>query len=63
MLNYYLHAPGGAVTVSGGGYVEQEIQSLAIPRSDQDYFNAMVRRLDNIIDLDFRQEDHSPLQM
>ena len=59
VLNYYLHAPGGAVTVSGGGHVEQEIQSLAIPRSDQDYFNAMVRRLDNIIDLDFRQVDHS----
>lgn len=58
VLSYYLHAPGGAVTVSGGGFGEQEIQSLAIPRSDQDYFNAMVRRLDSIIDLDFRQVDH-----
>ena len=59
VLNYYLHAPGGAVTVSGGGFGEHEIQSLAIPRSDQDYFNDMVRRLDSIIDLDFRQVDHS----
>ena len=55
VLDYYLHAHGGAVTVSGGGYGEQEIESLVIPSSDQDYFNSMVRRLDGIIDLDFRQ--------
>ena len=59
VLDYYLHTPGGAVTVSGGGFGEQEIQSLAIPASDQDYFNAMVRRLDSIIDLDFRQVDNA----
>ena len=58
VLDYYLHAPGGAVTVSGGGFGEQEIQSIAIPGSDQDYFNAMVRRLDSIIDLDFTQVDN-----
>ena len=45
------------MTVSGGGYGEQEIESLVIPGSDQDYFNTMVRRLDGIIDLDFRQVD------
>ena len=45
VLDYYLHASGGAVNVSGGGFGEQEIQSLSIPGSDQDYFNAMVRRL------------------
>ena len=55
MLDYYLHAPGGAVTVSGGGFGEQTIQSASISEADQDYFNAMVRRLDRIIDLDFRQ--------
>lgn len=55
VLDYYLHTPGGVVTVSGGGLGAQQIQSLAIPGSDQDYFNAMVRRLDSIIDLDFRQ--------
>ena len=59
MLHYYLHSPGGAVTVSGGGLGEQQIQSLAIPGSDQDYFNAMVRRLDSIIDLDFCQVDNA----
>ena len=59
MLHYYLHSPGGAVAVSGGGFGEQQIQSLAIPGSDQDYFNAMVRRLDSIIDLDFRQVDNA----
>ena len=59
VLDYYLHTPGGAVNVSGGGFGGQEIQSLAIPGSDQDYFNAMVRRLDSIIDLDFRQVNNS----
>ena len=58
VLDYYLHASGGAVNVSGGGFGEQEIQSLSIPGSDQDYFNSMVRRLDSIIDLDFRQVDN-----
>ena len=59
VLDYYLHKPGGAVNVSGAGFGEQNIQSFAIPGSDQDYFNAMVRRLDNIIDLDFRQVDNA----
>ena len=59
VLDYYLHTPGGVVTVSGGGFGAQQIQSLSIPRSDQDYFNTMVRRLDSTIDLDFRQVDNA----
>ena len=59
VLDYYLHTPAGAVTVSGGGFGEQEIQASAIPGSDQDYFNTMVRKLDSIIDLDFRQVDNT----
>lgn len=55
VLDYYLHALGGAVTVSGGGFGEQTIQARSIPDADKAYFNAMVRQLDNIIDLDFRQ--------
>ena len=55
LLDYYLHTPGGAVTVSGGGFGEQTIQSVSISDEDQAYFNAMVRRIDSIIDLDFRQ--------
>ena len=55
VLDYYLHTPGGAVTVSGGGFGEQTIQSVSISAVDQAYFNGMVRRLDSIIDLDFRQ--------
>ena len=56
VLDYYLHTPaGGAVTVSGGGFGEQTIQSVSISAADQDYFNAMVRRLDSIIVLDFPQ--------
>ena len=61
VLDYYLHTPGGAITVSGGGFGEQQIQSLAIPGSDQEYFKAMVRRLDSIIDLDFRQVDNASI--
>ena len=30
VLDYYLHACGGAVNVFGGGFGEQEIQSLSI---------------------------------
>ena len=55
VLDYYLHTSGGAVTVSGGGFGEQIIQSLSVSSSDQAYFDAMVRRLDNVIDLDFRR--------
>ena len=55
MLDYYLHTSGGAVAVSGGGFGEQTIQSVSISSSDQAYFDAMVRRLDNVIDLDFRR--------
>ena len=59
ILDYYLHASGGAVSVSAGEFGEQIIQSLSIPSSDQDYFDKMVRRLDRIIDLDFRQVSSS----
>lgn len=55
VLDYYLHTSGGAVNVSGGGFGEQTIQSLSIPSSDQAYFDATVRRLDDVIDLDFRR--------
>ena len=57
VLDYYLHTPGGAVTVAagGGGFNEQTIQSVAISGSDQEFFRAMVARLDSIIDLDFRE--------
>ena len=41
-----------------GGFGEQKIQSIAIPESDQRYFKSLVRRLDGIIDLDFRQTDN-----
>ena len=55
VLDYYMHTPGGAVSVGGGGLGSQKIQSLPIPIADQNYFIAMVQRLDSIIDLDFRQ--------
>ena len=55
VLDYYLHSSGGAVNVSGGGFGEQTIQSVSISSSDQAYFDAIVSRIDNIIDLDFRR--------
>ena len=55
VLDYYLHTPGGEVVVFGGGFGEQTIQSVPISQADQNYFNAMVRRLDSILELDFRQ--------
>ena len=61
VLDYYLHAPGGSVNVSGGGFGGQKIQSMAIPESDQNYFKSVVRRLDGIIDLDFRQVGHTSI--
>ena len=61
VLDYYLHAQGGSVNVSGGGFGEQKIQSIAIPESDQRYFKSLVRRLDGIIDLDFRQVSNASI--
>ena len=55
VLDYYLHTPGGAITVAGGGFGEQTIESVAISADDQDFFRAMVGRLDAILDLDFRE--------
>ena len=54
VMDLYLHAPGGAVQVSGGGFGGQTIESVMIPQQDQDYIRSIVRRLDAIIDLDFR---------
>jgi len=54
VMDLYLHAPGGAVQVSGGGFGGQTIESVPIPQQDQDYIGSIVRRLDAIIDLDFR---------
>ena len=54
VMDLYLHAPGGAVQVSGGEFGAQTIESVAIPQQDQDYIRSIVRGLDAIIDLDFR---------
>ena len=53
VMNMYMHAPGGAVQVSAGGFATQTIQSVAISGQDQDYIRSIVNRLDSIIDLDF----------
>ena len=53
VMDIYLHAPGGAVQVSGGGFGPQTIQSVAIPSEDQNYIRSIVNLLDSVIDLDF----------
>ena len=53
VMDLYLHAPGGAVQVNGGGLGSQTIQSVGISGQDQDYIRSIVNRLDSIIDLDF----------
>ena len=59
LLDYYLHTTGGSVSVSGGGFGEQTIQSVEIPFADQDYFRSVVNRLDSILDLDFRESSNA----
>ena len=56
-MDLYLHTSGGAVRVSGGSFGAQTIQSVQILQSDQNYFEAIVSKLDSIIDLDFRFVD------
>lgn len=55
VLDYYLHAPGGSVLVSGGGFGSQTIRSVAIPAADQTFFRQMIDRLDALIELDFNE--------
>lgn len=55
VLNYYLHSPGGAITVQGGGFGEQTIDSVVISDIDQAFFRSIVSRLDEIVDLDFAE--------
>ena len=55
VLDYYMHAPGGAVAVAGGALGQQVIQALPISADDQVYFRSIVAMLDAIIDLDFRE--------
>ena len=53
VMDLYLHAPGGAVQISGGGFGAQTIQSVAIPAQDVVYIQSVVNLLDSVIDLDF----------
>ena len=52
-FDLYLHAPAGPILVQGGAFGEQVIQSVGISQLDQAWFQSMVARLDDIIDLDF----------
>jgi hypothetical protein len=57
VLDIYLHRPAGPVTVNGGGYGAQTIQTLAIDEAFAVFFRNAVEKLDAEIDLDFRFVD------
>ena len=57
VLDLYLHRPAGSVTVKGGGYGAQTIQTVAMDEAFVAFFQDAVQKLDAEIDLDFRFVD------
>ena len=57
VLDLYLHQPAGPVTVNGGGYGVQTIQTVAVDEAFAVFFRNAVEQLDAEIDLDFRFVD------
>ena len=57
VLDLYLHRPAGSVTVNGGGYGAQTIQTVAMDEAFVAFFQDAVQKLDAEIDLDFRFVD------
>jgi hypothetical protein len=53
LAEIYLHATGGRVSIGGGSYGAQWIDSLEIDPALQDWIQDLVERLDAILDLDF----------
>ena len=53
LAEIYLHAIGGRVSIGGGSYGAQWIDSLEIAPALQDWIRDLVERLDSILDLDF----------
>lgn len=54
VLDLYLHRPVGAVSVNGGGYGAQTIQTQAMEDAFYDFIVAAVQELDRQLALDFR---------
>ena len=61
VLDYYMHALGGVVHVSGGDFGAQIIRSVEIPAVDQAFLRQMINRIDNLIDLDFNEVSSAAL--
>ncbi len=61
-IDIYLHEDNGQVSVNGGSFGAQVINTQAISMSDQNFYESLVNRLDLEIDLDFNfvetQEDN-----
>ncbi|NDC34652.1 MAG: DUF4214 domain-containing protein [Synechococcaceae bacterium WB9_2_112] len=53
VLSVYVNATGGPVSVGGGPYGSQTIQTLSIGTELQSFINSTITRLDSLIDLDF----------
>ena len=53
-IDIYLHTPGGAVTVGGGGFGSQTISTLPISAADQQFLQDIVLFLDQRLAAEFR---------
>jgi len=53
MVSVYLNLSGGPVSVGGGPYGSQTIQTLSISPELQSFLKSTISRLDSLIDLDF----------
>jgi hypothetical protein len=58
LVAIYLHTTGGRVSIGGGAYGAQWIDSLEIDPAMQEWIRALVEHLDSILDLDFSFADN-----
>lgn len=54
LVSIYLHRSGGRISIGGGSYGAQWIDSLEIDADLQTWFEELIIELDDILDLDFR---------
>mgnify|MGYP006279581319 CR=1 FL=1 len=57
LASIYLHLPGGRVSIGGGSYGAQWIESLAIDDPLSNWIKDLIIKIDSIIDLDFEFSD------
>ena len=57
LASIYLHRQGGRVSIGGGSYGTQWIESLAIDNELSTWIEELINKIDSIIDLDFEFTD------